>query len=164
MTVSTTTTKTVARKAGALGPDMPAASATPTAPRNPAQKSIAWYENGNTQDGNNDEKWFKSKLRFHEEIKAQIDENKIYSVRKEVAGICNQDDETTLNLRQPANMRVLEKQSRPNSDADTDKHTTKEDQQEKPNSFKKIEHGKFCRVIFGVFLGSLEQDNSDSVV
>jgi len=38
----------VVRRASALSPVIPAARATPTAPRRPAQKSIIWYEWGSS--------------------------------------------------------------------------------------------------------------------
>jgi len=46
--VNTTVTSTVVRSAGPLSPFRPAASATPTAPRRPAQKSMTWYECGSS--------------------------------------------------------------------------------------------------------------------
>ena len=50
ITVSTTTTSTVVCSALAFGPDMPALSAKPTAPRSPAQKSISWYSRGSSNE------------------------------------------------------------------------------------------------------------------
>lgn len=87
------------------------------------------------------------------------------SVRKEVARICDENNETALNLGEAPDKSVLEQQTRADADDQPNHQTAKEDKQEDTDTLKETQDGQMT---FGstlpVLLSSLEENNSDSVV
>jgi len=87
------------------------------------------------------------------------------TVRKEVAGVSNEDYQTAFDLGKSPDMRVFERKSGANSNDNTDHETAQEDQQEDANGLEKCHKGQVrCSTAFLIPLGSLEQDDSDGVV
>jgi hypothetical protein len=58
------------------------------------------------------------------------------AVRKEIAGIRNQHNQTTFNLREPSDVCILQSQSRPDTHSNSNEQTSEEDCQEDADTFQ----------------------------
>ena len=58
------------------------------------------------------------------------------AVGKEIAGICNQHNQATLNLREPSDVCILQSQSRPYTHGNSNEQTPEEDRQEDADTFQ----------------------------
>jgi hypothetical protein len=85
-------------------------------------------------------------------------------MREEVGGIRNQDNKTTLNLGEPANIGKLEQKSGRDADNDSDHQTAKEDQQEDTGTLEEADDTVVTRLALVVLLSGLEDDNGNGVV
>lgn len=81
----------------------------------------------------------------------------VYSIGKEVAGVSDEKDETALDLGVSADMGELQKQARRDANAQTNEHTTKEDEQENAYSLEQADDGQLPGVgAWSVLLRGLE--------
>jgi hypothetical protein len=84
-------------------------------------------------------------------------------VRQEVSQVRGKDDKTTLRLWVSPNISELEHQRYGNANHDADEQTSKEDGKEDAKGFEEANDAKRLSTVL-VFLGSLEQNDSNSVV
>jgi len=86
-------------------------------------------------------------------------------IGEEISGICDQDDEATLNLWEPPDKSVLEQQAGSYTNDQTNDQTAKEDEQEDTDTLEQTQYGQMTSGSAGfVFLGRLEEDNGNGVV
>ena len=86
-------------------------------------------------------------------------------IGEKISGICDQDDETALNLWEPPDKGILEQQAGSYTNDQTNDQTAKEDEQEDTDTLKQTQDGQMaCGSAGFVFLGRLEEDNGNGIV
>ena len=89
----------------------------------------------------------------------------MYTIRKEVGGICDEHNETAFDLWESPNKCVLKRQGCTDADDDPNQKTTEKHGQEYANGFKQREN---CQVARGarisISLCCFEQHNGDGIV
>src|SRR5438034_11234538 len=87
------------------------------------------------------------------------------AIREEIACICNQDDQTTLNLRISSDISILQAKRSPGPYDNTNEKASKEDQEKDANTLKDTKDSESASSpAFFISLSRLEEHNSNGIV
>lgn len=87
------------------------------------------------------------------------------TVGKEIASICNQNDQAALEFGKSSNEGIFQDERSADADDDTDQEAGEENQQEDANSLEEADNAEIAgRAAIFVPLGGFEQNNGDCVI